>query len=215
MFTTRLSADAKTALGLLGPLLPPDTYLAGGSALALQLDHRQSYDLDLYSQKEFNVQQLLEQWKKLIPQIVFNSAGWQTVSGKFGDTDISLFYYDYPLIGQCELFESVPIASIADIAAMKVEAISGRGKKRDFFDLFSICQNKTWSLIEVVEFGVKKYGLRKDTLAHNLKSLTYFNDADADSERIQLSEKEWQAVKAFFLEQTPRTVDYFLKIKSY
>lgn len=211
MFATRLSADAQTALGLLAPLLPSESYLAGGSALALHLDHRQSYDLDLYTQKEFNVEQLVEEWQQKIPQTVFNATGWQTIYGKYGDTDISIFYYSYPLLEPVVLFNHVPIASVADIAAMKVEAISGRGKKRDFFDLFTICQKMQWTLTQVMELDIKKYGERKDTVAHNLKSLTFFVDADQESERIQLSDQEWRAVKDFFLKETPKAVDYFLR----
>src|SRR5260221_316993 len=130
MFATRLSTDAQTALGLLAPLLPPESYLAGGSALALHLDHRQSYDLDLYTQKEFNVEQLAGQWQHEIPQTVFNATGWQTIYGKYGDTDISIFYYSYPLLEPLASFNNVPIGSVADICAMKIEAISSRGKRR-------------------------------------------------------------------------------------
>ncbi len=210
MFATRLSTDAQTALGLLAPLLPLETYLAGGSALALQLDHRQSYDLDFFSQKEFNVEQLVELWQNKIPKTTFTAAGWQTIQGKFGDTDISLFFYSYPLLEKTEVFNTVQIASVADICAMKIETISGRGKKRDFFDLYTICQKMQWSLMQAVELNVKKYSQRRDTLAHNLKSLTYFVDADQDSERIQLSDTQWQKVKNFFLIETPKAVDHFL-----
>lgn len=211
MFATRLSRDAQTALGILAPLLPPKTYLAGGSALALHLDHRQSYDLDLYTQQEFVVQQVVELWRNKIPQAIFNETGWQTIYGKFGDTDVSIFYYSYPLLEGTTQFNNVEIASVTDIAAMKVEAISGRGKKRDFFDLYTICQKMHWSLLQVMELNVKKYGQKKDTLAHNLKSLTFFDDADGDTERISLEAKEWEKVKEFFLLEAPKVIDHFLK----
>jgi hypothetical protein len=211
MFATRLSADAQTALGLLAPLLPPETYLAGGSALALHLNHRQSYDLDLYAQKEFHVEQLAGLWQSKIPQTVFNATGWQTIYGKFGDTEISIFYYSYPLLEKTEEFNHVQIASVADICAMKVEAISSRGKKRDFFDLYTICRKMQWSLTYAIELDVKKYGERNDTLAHNLKSLTFFTDADQESERIELTDDEWKTIKKFFLEETPKAVDHFLR----
>jgi hypothetical protein len=211
MFTARLSKDAQTALGILAPLLPPDTYLAGGSALALHLDHRQSYDLDLYTRKEFNVEQVVEFWSSKIPHAIFNATGWQTIYGKFGDTDISIFFYSYPLLEKTTQFEGVEVASVADIAAMKVEAISGRGKKRDFFDLYTICQKMQWTLLQVMELNVKKYGEKKDTLAHNLKSLTFFDDADLDTERISLEAKEWKKVKEFFLAESPSVIDHFLR----
>ncbi len=165
----------------------------------------------MYTQQEFNVEQLSGLWQNKIPQTVFNATGWQTIYGKLGDTDISIFYYSYSLLEPLSVFNNVPIASVADICAMKVEAISSRGKKRDFFDLFTICKKMKWSLLHAIELDLKKYGDRKDTLAHNLKSLTFFVDADQESERIQLTDREWKTIKDFFLEETPKVVDHFLR----
>ncbi|MFZ2960329.1 MAG: nucleotidyl transferase AbiEii/AbiGii toxin family protein [Candidatus Ozemobacteraceae bacterium] len=96
-------------------------------------------------------------------------------------------------------FSGINLADVSDIAAMKVVAVSQRGTKKDFFDLYEILrpnspqQLKTWVL--------SKFGERRINCFHVLRSLVFFADADADADPypISLNATSWLGVKAFFL----------------
>lgn len=211
MLTDKIPSWTKKLMGLLGPLLPPQTYLAGGTALALHLNHRSSFDLDLYSPQEFNEQLMIQKFEQNIPDFKLISTEWQTVLGASRDTEISLFAYQYTLLEPTVIFQNLPIASLTDLACMKVEAIAGRGLKRDFFDLYTICGLSDWSLKKVMDLTIKKYQRADSNLPHLLKSLVYFDDAENKPERAQIVDKTWQEVKNFFISQTPPLLEQFIK----
>ena len=199
MFTEKLTGTVTGLLEQIGKFLPEGTYLAGGTALAMHLNHRSSFDLDLYTPNEFDVEMLRQQLEKAYPEFSVISTSWQTLIGKYKDTEISIFFYKYPLIKPLTKFKSLNIASIEDIAVMKLEAISGRGLKRDFYDLYKICQNQNWTLNDVLEMRAEKYPEAEASRPHIIKSLTYFDDAESQSERAQIIDQDWQIVKEFFL----------------
>src|SRR5262249_14910499 len=161
-------------------------YLAGGSGLALHLNHRQSFDLDLYSPDTFDAASSIASFRMKLPAFKLVDESAQTVHGISLDTEISLFHYSYRLLEPTQAYMNFPVASISDIAAMKVEAIAGRGLKRDFFDLFSICTAMTYSLDDVIIFHQKKYTDTESMLPHIFKSFTYFADAETKPERAHI-----------------------------
>ena len=125
------------------------------------------------------------------------------ILGKISETKFSLFYYPYPLISETLNYQDIQIANIQDIAAMKVDAISGRGKRRDFIDLYYI--SKQISLSDSLELYDKKYKKLSTNKFHILKSLDYFVDADAESESEVLTQDySWDKVKKFFQSETMR-----------
>ncbi|MEX0896351.1 MAG: nucleotidyl transferase AbiEii/AbiGii toxin family protein [Patescibacteria group bacterium] len=198
MFTDQIPSWTQQLMGILSPVLPEKTYLAGGTALALHLNHRTSYDLDLYSPNEFTVPTMVVRLEKSVPEFRLVSTGWQTILGGSKDTEISLFYYQYPLLENTTHFNDLPIASLADLACMKLEAISNRGLKRDFFDLYTICQLDAWNLSQVLKLTIKKYQRQASDVPHLLKSLVYFEDAEKLPERAQIVDKTWEQVKTYF-----------------
>ncbi|MBU3922861.1 nucleotidyl transferase AbiEii/AbiGii toxin family protein, partial [Patescibacteria group bacterium] len=112
-------------------------YLAGGTALALQLGHRTSKDFDFYSKKDFDSKKLYLDFKKEFSKDISEPIySENTLEFKIGITDISFFKYPYNLIGPFDNYKLLLLANIKDIAAMKVEAIIGRGTKRDFIDIY-------------------------------------------------------------------------------
>ena len=115
------------------------------------------------------------------------STAWQTVTGISQDTEIRLFYYKYPLLEKPTIFRGVSVASVADIACMKLEAVGGRGLKRDFYDLYTICRLDDWSLEKVVALNRDKYGRKESDLPHLLKSLVYFDEAELTPERAEVT----------------------------
>ncbi len=201
MFNQRLTQNAKNILGILNKIVPAHSYLAGGTALALWLDHRNSYDLDVYSPTEFDIEEMKQKFSKEIFGFQPISTAWQTVHGKSEDTEISLFYYQYRLLKDPASFLNFNIASVEDIAAMKLEAIAGRGLKRDFFDLYKIIENKRWTLKQLLKLNDQKYSRNGSFTPHILRSLVYFDDAESMPERAVEVDKKWETVKKFFIEE--------------
>lgn len=113
-----------------------DAYLAGGTALALHLGHRYSEDLDFFTLKAFASKSQIQFLSK-IGNFKLNQTGWRTILGEFEGTKFSLSYYQYKLIEKPQtILKNTYLASLADIAAMKIAAIADRGTKRHFIDLF-------------------------------------------------------------------------------
>src|SRR3989339_2248804 len=98
MFEETISKQSSKNLALLGSSkILNNAYLAGGTALALQLGHRISYDLDFFTQEEFDEQILLPEIKK-IANFQLEKISWRTILGNFQGVKFSIFYYKYPLL---------------------------------------------------------------------------------------------------------------------
>lgn len=149
-------------------------YLAGGTALALQIGHRTSIDFDFYSQKKFDSSLIAKIIKDQFPQAKIISKAEDTLKAEIKKTQMSIFYYRYPLISQLKKFQRINIASIPDITAMKVAALIQRGTKRDFIDIYFIL--KQYTLDKTISFAQKKYPGYQTILI--MKSLIYFEDAE-------------------------------------
>ena len=182
-------------------------YLAGGTALALHFGHRTSQDLDFYTPKHFNPNEVYRKFKKIFSEEKLSkpSIAEDTLKFKINITDLSFFRYPYPLIRPLVSYQSVNLASPEDIIAMKIEAIITRGLKRDFVDIY---------------FAIKKYGVRgildffkeKYPEAFNeyncLTALTYFEDAEKSEQgrkRIYIySGITWSKIKKFITEEVKK-----------
>jgi len=197
MFKEVLIKNTKEHLALLGRSgILKDAYLAGGTGCALQLGHRVSIDFDFFTVKPFAPKVVASELAR-IAAFEVEEIDKGTVLGKFMGTKFSLFVYQYPLVFPSLQYLSVSIADIRDIAAMKIDAISSRGTKRDFVDLYFICQ-KNYRLSELLNIYDKKYGMLASNLMHIKKSLIYFDDADADVMPVMLKGIEWADVKKYF-----------------
>ncbi|MCG2713047.1 MAG: nucleotidyl transferase AbiEii/AbiGii toxin family protein [Candidatus Omnitrophica bacterium] len=197
MFEQVLPGNTKAILALLEKSeIVQKAYLAGGTALALQLGHRISYDLDFFTTDEFDENNLLPKLKE-ISKFELERTAWRTVLGNFEGVRFSIFYYEYPLLHSTRKFGKVNILDIRDIAAMKIAAIASRGVKRDFIDFYFICQEGI-SLDEAIRLYDKKYKNLATTSVHIMKSLVYFEDAEKDPMPNMLKPCKWEEVKRFF-----------------
>lgn len=200
MFTKTLSQNAADALALLGKSqILKDAYLAGGTACALQLGHRVSLDLDFFTNQEFNTDFVLDQLGKL-PGFKLDQTEKWTILGSFPKVKFSYFYYPYPLIKKTSPFSEINRASLEDIAAMKIDAVSSRGTKRDFIDLYFLA--KKFSLQKMLEFYNQKYGKLSNNIAHILRSLNYFEDAEEQESPKMIEKVSWEEIKKFFQDQS-------------
>ncbi len=197
MFDHVLPGNTKAVLATLEKSeIIQKAYLAGGTALALQLGHRISYDLDFFTQEEFDEQMLLPEIKK-ISNFQVEKIAWRTILGKFKDVKFSIFYYKYPLLYVARKFGMVNVTDVRDIAAMKIAAVASRGTKRDFVDLYFICKESI-SLSDAIQLYDKKYENLATTKIHIMKSLVYFEDAESDETPKMLKEIEWIVIKKYF-----------------
>ncbi|MBI2327144.1 nucleotidyl transferase AbiEii/AbiGii toxin family protein [Candidatus Curtissbacteria bacterium] len=196
MFTKAISSHTADALAILGKSgILNSAYLAGGTACALHLGHRFSHDLDFFTDQEFPTKVVVNQLQKLKGYTPARTAKW-TILGSFPEVKFSYFYYPYPLIGGTSQFLGLGIASLEDIAAMKIAAICDRGVKRDFIDLYFIAKKIT--VREALNLYDKKYQKLANNLYHILKSLQYFGEADQQELPEMITGVSWDKVKTFF-----------------
>ena len=198
MFSNILSRERQRLLELLGQKHIIDGfYLAGGTAAALYLGHRISEDFDFFSMSEFNNAQIIRNLS-VVGNFILTGEGRGTVHGLLNETKVSFLHYQYPLLYDKNNFLGCETASLIDIALMKITAVSGRGSKKDFVDLYFIC-NEIISFIELLKLFDKKYSDTGYSKYHLLKSLGYFDDADSEPDPIMLKQAEWNNVKKYFV----------------
>ena len=169
-------------------------YLAGGTALALQCGHRTSVDLDFFSQDQFNSEQIATAIIETGGQVIQSET--YSVHGVSAGVKMSFFHYPYPLLQPLLSFQAILIASVDDIAAMKAVAISQRGDKKDFFDMYEILKKIPPSALK--RLFLSKFSEPRINCYHILKSFFYFDDADLQPDPISLNGTTWEQVKTYF-----------------
>ncbi len=130
--------------------------LAGGTALALHLGHRISIDLDFFTSESFLVDEVVYEIGELGVPFKILDQGSAHVVAVIDGVKFSLFKYPYSFIAPIVTHKGMSVAGIVDIAAMKVVAISQRGTKRDFVDLYCILQTLPFNV--VADNMVKRFG---------------------------------------------------------
>jgi len=179
------------------PAITQDFYLAGGTGLALHLGHRISVDFDLFSAKNeltpFDRASLLDALRDRSADLTILMDKDGTLSVRWQDVNVTFFCYPYPLLESLTVIGGVPIASPADIAAMKLAAIVGRGSKKDFVDLYFLMQQQP--LKHWLDQATDKFREMRDFRALSLHALSYFADADAEPMPEMLHPVEWDKVK--------------------
>lgn len=175
-------------------------YLAGGTAVALYIGHRRSFDLDFFSERSFDIYALRLELEEV--GAISDRVEVDTFLGRMNNEKISFFKYSYPAISPAYDWNGIAIASKEDLIAMKVDAISNRGAKRDFMDLYVLCSDT--GLSEAISMYEKKYKTQGGNLPHILRSLVYFVDAEDDPELEMLKNIKWEVVKKFFEKETEK-----------
>jgi predicted nucleotidyltransferase component of viral defense system len=169
--------------------------LVGGTALALQLGHRKSIDLDLFGEIEFEDIDLTKVLNKYSDKIILLKKSKNINILSIDHVKVDFVNYSYPWLEKFLEIDGIRFASFNDIAAMKLSAITGRGSRKDFIDLFFLLQKN--SLKEFLGFYRQKYFDGSEYLV--LKSLTYFEDAETDPDIEMLVKVSWPEVKQYIL----------------
>ncbi len=210
MFVNVLSPAARQNLATIASTaLASRFYLAGGTAVALHLGHRLSYDLDFFTPERSFPADLPRRELGHRGELAVTQEDAGTFLGTFNGVRISFFIYPYSLLEAPADLEGIQVAGLPDLAAMKLDAISSRGKKRDFIDLYGICQ-AAFSLEQVIQQFERKYAGVNYSMVHLLKSLTYFEDAEDDPMPQMLIPLEWPAVRRFFEDEVRRLMHALL-----
>jgi len=175
-----------------------DFYLAGGTALALQIGHRISTDLDWFSTQR----RLLAPEREQICLTLSGSGQFEVVSEQDGllftqlfGTDVSFIYQHHPLLEPTVEYRGVHLASPTDIGLMKLAAINSRGTRRDFIDVYSLRESVT--LERLLELAPVKYADRPSFLAVAVRALAYFEDAEQLPMPKLLKPVRWADVRAY------------------
>lgn len=182
-------------LGLLKSLVQEpflaDNFLVGGTALALQMGHRFSVDLDLFTHSAFEAEPLLEAFEakyNVQPLTITNTIFIIVVEGVKVDCVRFKYPFAFPLLNM----EGVRMADIRDIAPMKLDAVTKRGSKKDFFDMYYLFER--FSPAQILEWYNQMF--RHSTSFHVIRCLTYFDDAEQTETPIVFDKKvTWAEVK--------------------
>lgn len=201
-----LPHSAQKALDLLAKrewLRRSPWYLAGGTALTLQVGHRRSLDLDFFiPQPDFATGKLVQRFTKEAWTTDILREG--TVYGRLLGAKVSFIAYPFFIPkAPYHFYGAVRVLDIRDIAVMKIIAISQRGKKRDFMDLYWYCKNQE-SLEDILRRVPGQYPTVEHNYQHILKSLIYFEDADNDESPVLYFKANWRTIKIFFQEEVRR-----------
>jgi hypothetical protein len=210
MFVDVLSLTTRRNLAqVAGTALAGQFYLAGGTAVALHLGHRQSFDLDFFTPERGFPADLPRRELAHLGELAILNETAGTFVGTLDGGQVSFFVYPYPLLETPVAFEGVQVAGLPDLAAMKLDAISSRGTKRDFVDLYQISQD-VFSLRETIACFERKYAGVHYSMFHLLKSLHYFEDAEPDPMPKMLKPLDWAEVKRFFEREVRRLMEELL-----
>ena len=188
-------------LGILRAILATETFesfnLVGGTALALQFGHRLSIDLDFFTTKVFD--------KELAKAELTDIGDWTTDSenkiglrGQLNGIKMDFITYRYPLLEPIVIIDAIRMLSQADISAIKLSAVTNRGAKKDFYDIFFLLRRHSFA--QLCNWYQSKF--QTNNLFMLLKSLTYFNDAELTETPVLLvDDVSWEMIKKTILQE--------------
>jgi hypothetical protein len=193
-----MTSEAKALVPRLAPTVARHHFiLAGGTSLALRLGHRLSVDLDFFSEEEVLPDLLVGELRVAHLDSEVGQLAPGTLSVVVEGVRVSFFHYPYPFVDAPQPYEGLRVASVLDIAAMKLVAVAQRSAKRDFVDLYVILQQMPFRT--VAARAVQRYGAEFIEPVVIGKGLTWFEDADGEPDPHYLGQQvPWNDVKAFF-----------------
>jgi predicted nucleotidyltransferase component of viral defense system len=186
-------------------------YLAGGTALALRLGHRRSIDLDFFSATDPidgpSRRRIRASLRGRSPEAVEDVDG--NLLLRVGDAlHLAFLSYGHPLIDEPEVLEGVRLASMRDVGLMKLDAVIGRGSRKDYYDLHAIA--RAHPLESLLDLASAKYPYARDFPLMALESLLRFENADRDRQPDMLSGTSWPEVRSFFVAEARRLGESWL-----
>lgn len=205
MHQEALTSEGRALFPLVGKF--PEFYLAGGTALALQLGHRISVDFDLFSDKEITPTVLAKARNVFAAHTVIPSVNNRDELTVFVDSvKVTFLYYPFPLLQPAISLDAVRTASVQEIAAMKAYTIGRRTAFKDYVDLYEVIVSRHVSLSGIIKLALEKYRneFNDRLFLEQLISLEDIDDEEIRFLRAPVGRKEVaqyfeQEIKAFKL----------------
>ena len=170
-------------------------YLAGGAALAIHLSHRISVDLDWFTPNSFADGMILAQsLRNSDVGLEIEQVSPGALHGSVNGVRVTFLQYQYPLLKPIEHWNemSCPLASLEDLACMKLSAVAQHGARKDFCDIYALGKN-VFSLSQMLGFYQKKFSIRD--IGSVLYGLVYFDDADSERMPRMLLDVSWREIR--------------------
>ncbi len=178
-------------------------YLAGGTALALQIGHRTSVDLDFFS-PDLDIptarESIRDSLHEFSPELADSS--WGNLVFVASNVRVGFYGYGYPLVAPLSKADNVALASVTDIGLMKLDTLLSRASRKDFHDLYAICQRT--SLRNLLDVVPQKFSHARDFEAQVVKHLVYFERAEQEAPVPLIEEVSWEEVKDHFRQQAKK-----------
>ncbi len=165
--------------------------LVGGTSLALRFGHRRSIDFDFFTPETFDVDWLIHTLEKDLSGFEVKAANQAGFNALVDDLKIDFVTYRYPLIEPPETVEGIRMFSLPDVVGMKLGAITNRGAKKDFYDLHVLIQNL--GVDALIDIYRQKYPKHDPMIV--IRSMIYFDDAEAEDEPESLNDVTWEEIK--------------------
>lgn len=172
-----------------------DFHLVGGTALSLLYGHRESIDLDLFCPLRFD-SEIIDQTLRSAYREKYITDESNPSFGIFCYIDsikVDLVKYRSPVIRPVKEIEGIRMFSVEDIMAMKIQAILGRGRKKDFWDIAELLEH--YSVQDFVNFHKEKFSTQ-NLLITVPQAMLFFEDADEDENPVSLKGQTWESVKS-------------------
>jgi len=173
-----------------------DFSLVGGTALSLLYGHRKSVDIDFFSNKPFDNTDIIHALEKKFKNAFHN----RSTNPRFGifcfidEVKIDIIRHPHPLIRPQQIIDNIRLFSTEDIIAMKIQAILGRGKKKDFWDIAELLNH--FSVADFIRFHKEKYA-SQNLLITVPQAITYFADAEESEDPVSLKNQTWKDIQKF------------------
>lgn len=177
--------------------------LVGGTALAIHLNHRRSLDLDFFGTEAFDPDEMLENLTEAFGDqhaVEMLGKDRNTLNLLIDGIKVDLMRHPYPNVADSTTWEGVEISSPEDLAAMKLNAITNRGAKKDFYDLYFLLQR--FPLTQLLDRYREKYRNRDPFFV--MQSLSYFDDAELEPDPDMDENVPWSEVKQALEEAVKR-----------
>ncbi len=189
------------------PLLA-SSRLVGGTSLALQLGHRKSTDLDFFSFEAPDIESIVSLFSEKYGYTAQFINAKSTI-GYIEGIKIDVIYHPFQWLEDAYVEDGIRLASLADIAAMKMHAIANSGQRpKDFVDIAYL--SKWFSYNRLKELALKKYPMYDPIIFD--KAIIYFGDVIPDAiDKIKMigADMDWEKIEARIIKMTTRPDSVF------
>lgn len=197
--------------GFSSSAIAAEFYLAGGTALSLQLGHRLSVDLDFFSQTQNDIPALIEPLRQALKDFspIMADHSWGNLVFLADNVRVGFYGYGYNLVKPLLKTDGLVLANVEDIGLMKLDALLSRASRKDFHDLYELC--KQIPMRDLLNLAPQKFPDVRDFEAQVTRHLAYFDRAEQESPVPLIAQVEWETVKDWFRQQARDIGNSWLK----